>query len=155
MKVLSLTQPWATLMAIGAKRYETRSWPTQHRGPLAIAASRGFPADCRGLATHTAPFVDVLAAAGIGVAELDAARGHILSVVDVVDVITTDSVEQGHFDLDETPPGEHELAFGNYAAGRYAWLTRNARRLVRPIAAKGRLGLWTYDDRAIAEALAS
>lgn len=32
MKALSLTQPWATLMAIGAKRIETRSWGAAYRG---------------------------------------------------------------------------------------------------------------------------
>lgn len=36
MKVLSVLQPWASLIAIGAKRYETRSWRTDHRGPIAI-----------------------------------------------------------------------------------------------------------------------
>lgn len=30
---ISLWQPWATLMAIGAKTIETRSWSTRHRGP--------------------------------------------------------------------------------------------------------------------------
>ena len=44
MKVLTLTQPWATLVAIGAKRIETRSWSTKYRGPLAIHAAKGFPA---------------------------------------------------------------------------------------------------------------
>ena len=43
MKALTLTQPWATLVAIGAKRIETRSWRTSYRGPLAIHAAKGFP----------------------------------------------------------------------------------------------------------------
>ena len=43
MKALSLTQPWATLVAMGAKRIETRSWATSYRGPLAIHASKGLP----------------------------------------------------------------------------------------------------------------
>jgi hypothetical protein len=42
MKVLSLTQPWATLAAIGAKKIETRSWSTAYRGPLAIHAAKGL-----------------------------------------------------------------------------------------------------------------
>jgi hypothetical protein len=32
MKALTLHQPWATLVALGAKQIETRSWPTRHRG---------------------------------------------------------------------------------------------------------------------------
>jgi hypothetical protein len=42
MKGLTLTQPWATLVAIGAKRIETRSWPTRYRGLLAIHAGAGL-----------------------------------------------------------------------------------------------------------------
>ena len=41
MKLLSLWEPWATLMAIGAKKIETRSWATSYRGWLAIQASKG------------------------------------------------------------------------------------------------------------------
>ena len=43
MKALTLTQPWASLVAIGAKRIETRSWSTPYRGLLAIHAAKGFP----------------------------------------------------------------------------------------------------------------
>lgn len=44
MKALTLTQPWATLVAIGAKRIETRSWRTNFRGRIAIHAAKGFQA---------------------------------------------------------------------------------------------------------------
>jgi activating signal cointegrator 1 len=43
MKALSLTQPWASLVAWEAKRFETRSWTTTYRGPIAIHASKGMP----------------------------------------------------------------------------------------------------------------
>lgn len=42
MRVLTLTQPWATLVARGAKRIETRSRPCRYRGPLAIQAGVGL-----------------------------------------------------------------------------------------------------------------
>ena len=42
MKALTLTQPWATLIAVGAKRIETRSWGTSYRGRIAIHAAKGF-----------------------------------------------------------------------------------------------------------------
>lgn len=44
MKLISLTQPWAALVAHGFKRFETRGWSTDYRGPLAIHATKG-PAD--------------------------------------------------------------------------------------------------------------
>ncbi len=42
MKALSMTQPWASLVAVGAKRLETRSWGTNYRGRIAIHAARKF-----------------------------------------------------------------------------------------------------------------
>lgn len=39
MKALTIWQPWATAIAIGAKRIETRSWETHYRGPIAIHAA--------------------------------------------------------------------------------------------------------------------
>jgi hypothetical protein len=42
MKALTLTQPWATMVAIGAKAIETRSWSTPHRGWLAIHAGATY-----------------------------------------------------------------------------------------------------------------
>lgn len=43
MKALTLWQPWASLVAVGEKRIETRSWNTNYRGPLAIHAARRKP----------------------------------------------------------------------------------------------------------------
>lgn len=43
MKMLTLHQPWASLIACGVKTIETRSWPTSYRGPLAIHAGKAQP----------------------------------------------------------------------------------------------------------------
>lgn len=43
MKTITLHQPWASLVALGVKTIETRSWPTKHRGPLAIHAGKRRP----------------------------------------------------------------------------------------------------------------
>lgn len=40
MKALSLWQPWASAIALGSKRIETRDWPTRYRGLLAIHAAK-------------------------------------------------------------------------------------------------------------------
>lgn len=42
MKAISLWQPWATLISTGDKTWETRSWATTYRGPLAIHAAKKF-----------------------------------------------------------------------------------------------------------------
>ena len=41
IKAITLLQPYAALVAIGAKTIETRSWYTPYRGPLAIHAGKG------------------------------------------------------------------------------------------------------------------
>ena len=43
MKALTLYQPWASLVALGVKTIETRSWSTPYRGPLAIHAGAKRP----------------------------------------------------------------------------------------------------------------
>ena len=42
MKVLSIKEPFATLVKDGVKRYETRSWKTNYRGEIYIHASLGL-----------------------------------------------------------------------------------------------------------------
>lgn len=42
MKVLTIKQPWATLIMQGNKRYEFRSWQTKYRGELLIHAGKGI-----------------------------------------------------------------------------------------------------------------
>lgn len=43
MKALTLRQPWASLVAVGTKWIETRSWSTSYRGRLAVHAGRAEP----------------------------------------------------------------------------------------------------------------
>jgi activating signal cointegrator 1 len=48
MKVITVIQPWATLLALGVKKFETRSWATKHRGELAVHAGKKIDkAACR------------------------------------------------------------------------------------------------------------
>src|SRR6185437_11126448 len=63
MLALSLWQPWATLVAIGAKRIETRHWHTHYRGPLAIHAAKRKDKDSLALCLSQ-PFLSALAAGG-------------------------------------------------------------------------------------------
>jgi hypothetical protein len=37
---LTIKQPWASLIIHGGKNIENRSWPTRHRGPVLIHASK-------------------------------------------------------------------------------------------------------------------
>lgn len=40
MKAITVWQPWASLLASGRKKYETRSWATSYRSPIAIHAAK-------------------------------------------------------------------------------------------------------------------
>lgn len=138
MKVLTLTQPWASLVAIGAKRLETRSWQTKYRGPLAIHAAKGFPASAWAL-IHQEPFRAALSAFDppSGWGNIDPVpTGVIIAVVDLLDVIPTGNLGYGEY------LSEPERSFGDYSPGRYAWVMVNPRLIATPIACKGALGLW-------------
>ena len=94
LKALSLWQPWASLIAVGAKRIETRSWPTKHRGPIAIHASAKTD-HIKGELEKTGPIADALKKAGImktygplGVlADAEVPVGAVIAVADLVDCI--------------------------------------------------------------------
>lgn len=43
MKAITVIQPWASLLAEGAKLYETRSWKTNYRGEILIHAGKKDP----------------------------------------------------------------------------------------------------------------
>jgi len=130
MKVLTLTQPWASLVAIGAKQLETRSWSTSYRGQLAIHAAKGFP-NWAQMTCYEEPFRTTLRGSGaVGnppqVANLP--RGVIIAVCKLVDVrrITSTNV-----------PNEPERSFGDYTVGRYMWLLEDVQMLETPVPAKG------------------
>jgi hypothetical protein len=78
VRALAVQQPWAGLIANGAKKTEWRSWSTEYRGPILIVASQGRnregteDAKRRGQLTST-----------------DDARGATLCVVDLVGVVWT------------------------------------------------------------------
>lgn len=158
MKVLSLTQPWASLVACEAKRIETRSWSTKYRGPIAIHAAKGFPPDAAVLCNEE-PFKAALAAAGYR-ASCQLPRGAIISVCHVIGVVPTERVCAGpqhafHKGDDRIPATlwipYKERCFGNYDPERFAWVLDRVYKLPEPIPAKGRLGLWEFSHPLLDE----
>ena len=45
MKVLTIKEPWATLIIEGYKEYEFRSWKTNYRGKILIHAGKSLERD--------------------------------------------------------------------------------------------------------------
>lgn len=164
MKALTLTQPWATLVAIGAKKIETRGWKTDYRGPLAIHAAKGIAGmdakEYAWLCMRTEPFRSALFAAGYTLASL-LPRGVIVATCRLVSVR---EITPAHANTEYaaaltgwrwTGPGAlgeeyeyqitpEERAFGDYSPGRYAWLLADVKALASPVPARGALGLWEW-----------
>lgn len=76
MRVLSVRQPWASLIASGRKTIELRSWGTKYRGPVLILAGSAI---WRGTEHPIGPLgvslciVDLLDVRGVTSADADAA----------------------------------------------------------------------------------
>jgi hypothetical protein len=145
IKVITLWQPYASLVVIGAKSNETRSWVTKHRGPLLIHAAARFPADCMANAS-TEPFAEALAKAGLYVTpepnynscyKHNLPLGHIIGRVELRDIERVENVRK------ELTP--EESAFGDYSDGRFAWALENAEVFAEPIPMRGRQAVWNVD----------
>jgi hypothetical protein len=134
MKAITLTQPWATLVAKGFKRIETRSWHTNYRGPLVIHAAKSIPAWVGDWFLQNGYARAALAHCGVRqVSDLKSLpRGAVIATCELVNVISVEGFR----------PEPAERAFGDYGPGRFAWLLENVRAIVEPVECRGALGLW-------------
>lgn len=147
MKAYTLYQPFATLVAIGAKKIETRGRRTNYRGSLAIHA--GKCTDYLDLCAEE-PFRSVLKAAGFrGPADLP--LGAVVAIVDLTEcrkIVAKVSSELFLGDLETRSsmlaPLEPELSFGDYTVGRCGLFLENVRSLFQPIPARGMQGIWEW-----------
>lgn len=146
MRALSLHQPWASLVAVGAKRVETRSWQTRYRGPLAIHAAQRYPRSMlSGLEPATVALMhNALYGSPFGLTE---PRGCIVATCRLVDCCVIGS----HFTSGGRVPivqgrdvSQQEEAFGDYSPGRWAWMLADVVALKEPIPARGQQGLWDW-----------
>lgn len=177
MKALTIWQPWASLLADGEKRFETRSWATSYRGPIAIHAAaisvpgvlkKTFPhgeleghPDCQARRVllkslseafkDYAPIEDIMGFMG------ELPIGEVIAAAELVGCHRI--VLHGGRELSVASPGwletergiyeptEQELTFGNWTRGRYAWEFTNM-KMIAPTPAKGRQGLWNWEGEA-------
>ena len=148
MKALTLWQPWASLVAFGEKKIETRCWSTKYRGELAIHAaqkevtilgqSRNRQEFHREMCRLTAKW-EWGDGYWPGVPHYQS-MGCVLCIVKLVDVLPCEHVRD---DL-----SEQELIFGNYEDGRYAWFLEMVEKFEKPIPAKGNRRLWEWNRDA-------
>lgn len=158
MKAITIREPWATLVAIGAKQIETRSWPTNYRGPIAIHASKKITSREVDLATNLDhPIGRAIQKAGVQIfwqpdvigathQAFSETRGCVIATATISDCI---QFTQENVRTLCAVYGAHELDFGDLTVGRYGFILSRVQRLDTPIPAKGQLGLWDLSDETM------
>jgi hypothetical protein len=136
MKALSLWQPWASAVSLGHKRFETRSWTTSYRGPLAIHAAKTFPREAKEFA---------MTERALGRCPARLPFGCIVATVDLTDIVRTEDVAWIREGI-MPPEMAIERLYGDYSPGRFAWTMDNVRALEKPIWYPGRQGLFEIPD---------
>lgn len=128
-------------MANGMKRNETRSWPTSHRGDLVICAAK-----------HRVTLEDLDGDMGLYMKAMSFPIGCALCVVELFDCVPTERFTTQTVGADSLIAlDEAEADLGDYTPGRFAWRTRNVRRLPKPISLRGFQGIWNLDAKIEAE----
>lgn len=143
VKCISLWQPWASLIALGAKTIETRSWPTNHCGPMAIHASKRFGPEERDICLEE-PFYSALESMfnhTRGVFEVP--LGAILCIVDLQECLRF---------VEGYRPPRREQDFGDFGPGRYGWQMKLVRKLETPVPFKGSQGFFEVPDELLSGA---
>lgn len=133
MKILSLWQPWASLIAWGEKKIETRSWSTNYRGPVAIHATGTIKDEAR-----EAVYASDAIRAAIDRHDKTLDGLPLGSIVAVAEIV--DCVEFGTIGAPE-PTGTPEASFGDFTPGRFGFILQNVRALAEPIKCWGVQGL--------------
>lgn len=126
MKVLTIKQPWATLIMQKDKRFEFRSWQTKYRGDLLIHAGKGIDKEAMKRLAKYIP--------------KDMPTGKILGKVTLVDCVKMSSEFKERL-LKENKDIYTESSFKE----NYGWQLENIEVFDKPIEAKGKLSLWEYD----------
>lgn len=125
MKVLTIKEPWATLIIDGHKKYEFRSWKTNYRGKILIHAGMSLEKDMLNR------FKDY---------DLTYSKGEIIGEAMLTDCIfVTEEFQEELRKIDATV-----YARSNHIE-KYAWKLENVKKYKKKIPIKGKLGLWNYN----------
>lgn len=132
MKVISLLQPWATLLVRGQKLVETRSFRTHYRGPIFIHASGAL--NKRYKESQMTPTLQCFEPFFVDLVKPDALPfGKIIGMVNIATCVPTEVLKK------HLP--DQELAFGDYSDGRWAWQCYDAVEFTVHTELKGQLGI--------------
>ncbi len=130
MKVLTIREPWASLIGCGVKNIETRSWSTSYRGELYIHAGIHKISNNNDRAIRLSKHIP----------DQHLHYGEIFIKCNLVDCVKID--ETYALKVQSETPLNYDC--GNYTPGRYAWILTDI-EYIDPISAKGRLSIWNYE----------
>jgi hypothetical protein len=138
MKVISIWQPFASLIVEGCKTFETRGWPA----PASVIGTRiGIASTKNILPAQRAhcddeDFVSHYERTGL-VDWMELPRGHLLGTVEIdgVEIMTEEMME-------EVSP--EEQSYGWWESGFYAWRLIKPVKLSEPIPIRGMQGLFEW-----------
>ena len=128
MKVLSIKEPFASLIKEGYKKIETRSFKTSNRGEIYIHAS---------IKKVTESYEDNKILNDL-MKKVNYNYGNIICKANLVDCKLMDEKF-----LEEIKNNSQEESLGIYKLGRYAWILEDI-EVIDSIPAKGNLNIWNY-----------
>ncbi len=123
MKVITIKEPWASLIINGYKEYEFRSWKTNYRGEILI---------------HTSQQVDKEALKKFEDLNLNYQTSKIIGKVTIIDCKLVDD----KFDKELSKNKVYSLSS---KIGEYAWVLKDPQPLINNKEVKGRLGIWNIE----------
>jgi hypothetical protein len=126
MKVLTIRQPWATLIMLGVKKYEFRSWNTKFRGEFLIHAGKGIDKEALNRLSKYLPDEKLPQGKIIGKATL------------------TDCIAMNEEFAKELANENNDIYTTHSFSRNYAFKLENIEKFEKPIDAKGQLGFWNY-----------
>lgn len=152
-RCLSVRNPWASLIVLGLKGIENRTWTTNYRGRIAIHASskpseiaayRQFLEDPPLVEDHSRQgFVDYLDEEFDPEDPENQETSVIIGTVEIVDVIDTEADDFDESQLDIKSPGfDFTWEFAAFGDVRYLWVLANPMAFETPIGCHGKLNLW-------------
>lgn len=131
MKVLTLREPWASLIGKKIKTIETRSWPTTYRGELYIHAGKSKVPTNNERINRLSKYLD----------DEPFQYGNIFLRCNLVDCVPID--ETYACSVKENAPINYDC--GDYTPGRYTWILEDVTHIA-PKPAIGRLSIWNYEE---------
>lgn len=129
MRVITLKQPWASLVANGYKIYEFRKMNYSYRGKILIHAGKG---------------IDKEAMNRVKKLNLEYPQSQILAEVEIEDVIEVDDVFNKYINnLDSIVYGKNKIRDG------YAWKLKNVKKIESSKKINGKQGIWYIEPEQL------